>query len=69
MQHMAAIGPNIQILLDLLQRGGSVHARNKYEQTPLQLAIDGGHQQYATELENAGAHLSPVLSPKTAGTD
>lgn len=58
------MGPNIDILTDLLQKGASVHTRNNGEQTPLELAIDKNSNDYISELERAGAHSSPTLAAK-----
>ena len=55
--HIAATGPNIDILQTLLMRGASVHLRNKEEHTPLFLAARTGLAGHVTLLRQSGAHL------------
>jgi len=60
--HLAAVGPEPQILRDLLMRGASVHTRNRANHTPLYLAeklmkSGGGNEECVKLLREAGAHL------------
>ena len=55
--HLAAIGPNPEILRELLERGASVHARNHANNTPLYLAEKTGNAECVRLLKEAGAHL------------
>jgi len=56
--HLAAVGPAPEVLRELLVRGGSVHARNLADNTPLYLAEKTGrHADCARLLREAGAHL------------
>lgn len=55
--HLAALGPNPEIMRTLLTRGASVHARNWADNTPLFLAEKAGHTENARLLRDAGAHL------------
>jgi 60kDa lysophospholipase len=55
--HLAAVGPDSQILKELLLRGASVHARNKARNTPLFLAEKVGFREHVELLEKSGAHL------------
>ncbi|KAM7219971.1 Asparaginase domain containing protein [Rhypophila decipiens] len=55
--HLAAVGPEPEILVDLLTRGGSVHARNRANNTPLYLAEKMGNREGVRLLKEAGAHL------------
>ncbi|KOS19760.1 60 kDa lysophospholipase [Escovopsis weberi] len=56
--HLAAVSGNAEIMLDLLQRGASVHERNNADNSPLFLATLSGKEDCATLLISAGAHLS-----------
>lgn len=56
-QHLAATGPNINILRLLLARGASVHLRNKTGRTPLFLAANAGLEDHVALLCDAGAHF------------
>lgn len=56
-QHLAASGPNIEILRDFLAQGASVHLRNRNGHTPLYLAAANGLQDHVEILRDAGAHL------------
>lgn len=56
-QHLAATGPNINILRLLLARGASVHLRNKTGRTPLFLAANAGLEDHVALLRDAGAHF------------
>lgn len=38
LQHLAASGPNVEILREFLAQGASVHLRNRNGHTPLYLA-------------------------------
>lgn len=55
--HLAAVGPNSQVLRELLRRGASVHARNRASNTPLFLAGQVGATEHVTLLKESGAHL------------
>ncbi|KAK3370190.1 asparaginase-domain-containing protein [Podospora didyma] len=55
--HLAAVGPEPQILRDLLERGASVHPRNRANNTPLYLAEKMGNEECVKLLRDAGAHL------------
>ncbi len=74
--HLAAIGPDAQILRELLLRGASVHVRNKARNTPLFLAHKIGFREHVELLEKSGAHLhveeaeeAEVKEEKTLGGD
>jgi lysophospholipase len=55
--HVAATGPNIEILRLLLRKGASVHLRNKAGRTPLFLAAHAGLYDHVALLREGGAHL------------
>ena len=55
--HLAAVGPNPEILHELLTRGASVHPRNHANHTPLYLAEKMGNMETIKLLREAGAHL------------
>jgi lysophospholipase len=55
--HLAAVGPQSEILRDLLMRGASVHVRNCANNTPLYLAEKMGNDECVRLLREAGAHL------------
>ncbi|KAK3308150.1 asparaginase-domain-containing protein [Chaetomium strumarium] len=55
--HLAAVGPEPQVLRELLMRGASVHARNRANNTPLYLAEKMGNAECVRLLKEAGAHL------------
>jgi 60kDa lysophospholipase len=55
--HLAAVGPDAQILKELLLMGASVHVRNKARSTPLFLAEKIGFQEHIELLKKSGAHL------------
>ncbi|KAK4204237.1 putative L-asparaginase [Triangularia verruculosa] len=62
--HLAAVGPEPEILKEILLRGASVHVRNRANNTPLYLAekmvasgASPNSQQCVTLLKGAGAHL------------
>ncbi|KAK4453202.1 asparaginase-domain-containing protein [Podospora aff. communis PSN243] len=55
--HLAAVGPQPDILRDLLMRGASVHVRNFANNTPLYLAEKMGNHECVRLLKEAGAHL------------
>ncbi|KAI9731911.1 MAG: hypothetical protein M1834_004362 [Cirrosporium novae-zelandiae] len=57
--HLAAMGPNIEILRDLLKGGASVHIRNRDGHTPLYLAANAGLGEHVALLLKSGAHLHP----------
>lgn len=56
--HLAAVLGNVDVLMELLQRGASVHERNRADNSPLFLAILSGKEEGAELLRKAGAHLS-----------
>ena len=55
--HLAAVGPEIEVLRELLERGASVHARNLAGNTPLYLATKVGNKEAMGLLEATGALL------------
>lgn len=55
--HLAAIGPDSQVLRELLGRGASVHVRNRANNTPLFLAEQLGATEHVKLLVESGAHL------------
>ncbi|KAL1582614.1 hypothetical protein WHR41_08529 [Cladosporium halotolerans] len=57
--HVAAVGPNLELLRLLLQKGASVHMRNKAGRTPLFLAANAGLEDRVSLLRQSGAHLHP----------
>lgn len=73
--HLAAVGPELAILEELLRRGASVHARNRANNTPLFLAVKMAHKEAASLLKEAGGLLwheeaksSGVATPTEPGT-
>jgi hypothetical protein len=56
-QHLAATGPNLDILRVFLSEGASVHLRNREGHTPLFLAASAGLKEHIGLLRDAGAHL------------
>jgi len=61
--HLAATGPNVGISRLLLQKGASVHMRNKAGRTPLFLAANTGSISHVSLLRESGAHLHPDEAP------
>jgi 60kDa lysophospholipase len=55
--HLAAVGPNHEILHELLTRGASVHLRNQANNTALFLAEKTGNEDCIRLLKEAGGHL------------
>lgn len=55
--HVAATGPNIDVLRFFLSEGASVHLRNKAGRTPLFLAANVGLSEHVKLLRKSGAHL------------
>lgn len=55
--HLAAVGPNSQVIRELLSRGASVHVRNRASNTPLFLAEQAGARENIKLLIESGAHL------------
>ncbi|KAK0637782.1 60 kDa lysophospholipase [Lasiodiplodia hormozganensis] len=55
--HLAASGPNVEILREFLSQGASVHLRNREGHTPLYLAAHAGQGDHVRLLREAGAHL------------
>lgn len=56
--HLAAVSGSTEIVMELLQRGASVHERNKANNSPLFVAVKSGKEPCAQLLRLAGAHLS-----------
>lgn len=57
LQHLAATGPNLEILREFLTQGASVHLRNRAGRTPLFLAARAGLKDNVELLRQSGAHL------------
>lgn len=55
--HVAASGPNVEIVRELLAQGASVHMRNNSGHTPLYIAVDAGSKNHVIALLEAGGHL------------
>ncbi|KAH0360561.1 asparaginase-domain-containing protein, partial [Aureobasidium melanogenum] len=55
--HLAATGPNVDVLKEMLNLGASVHLRNRNGRTPLFVAAHAGLPQHVEALREAGAHL------------
>ncbi|POS85032.1 hypothetical protein EPUL_003867 [Erysiphe pulchra] len=55
--HLAALGPSKEVLGELLERGASVHVRNRANNTPLFLACQAGNDELVELLSKAGALL------------
>lgn len=55
--HLAAVGPGVEILEELLLRGASVHVRNRANNTPLFLALKVGDAECVRLLREAGAEV------------
>ncbi|KAI1482938.1 asparaginase-domain-containing protein [Daldinia eschscholtzii] len=55
--HLAALGPEPEVLKELLVRGASVHARNRANNTPLFLAQRAGNEGCVELLREAGGML------------
>ena len=55
--HLAAVGPNVEVLRELLKRGASVHVRNRAANTPLYFAKKLGNREAILCLTESGAHL------------
>ncbi|KAK7544864.1 60 kDa lysophospholipase-like protein [Phyllosticta citribraziliensis] len=55
--HLAAAGPNVDMLREFLSEGASVHLRNRAGHTPLFLAARAGLRNHVLLLREAGAHL------------
>uniref|UniRef100_A0A8H7TSZ6 asparaginase n=1 Tax=Bionectria ochroleuca TaxID=29856 RepID=A0A8H7TSZ6_BIOOC len=56
--HLVAVSGNADIMRALLQRGASVHERNRANISPLLLATLSGNDACAQLLRTAGAHMS-----------
>ena len=56
-KHIAATGPNVEILRILLIRGASVHIRNNAGRTPLFLSANTGLEGHVSLLKRSGAHI------------
>jgi len=57
LQHLAATGPNVDVLKEMLNLGASVHLRNRNGRTPLFVAAHAGLPHHVEALREAGAHL------------
>lgn len=55
--HLAAVGPEKEVMRELLTRGASVHVRNRANNTSLFLAEKIGNQECVELLKEAGARL------------
>jgi lysophospholipase len=55
--HLAAVGPNSEVMRELLRRGASVHVRNRASNTPLFLAKQVQATEHVKLLIESGAHL------------
>jgi lysophospholipase len=55
--HLASVGPNPDVMRELLVRGASVHVRNAANNSPLFLADKMGNEACVALLKEAGAHL------------
>ncbi|KAF2090864.1 asparaginase-domain-containing protein [Saccharata proteae CBS 121410] len=55
--HLAASGPNVDILREFLSQGASVHLRNREAHTPVYIAAHAGLRDHVQLLRKAGAHL------------
>jgi lysophospholipase len=55
--HLAAVGPDLRVLGELLERGASVHVRNRAGNSPLGLAEQVGAREQVGLLVAAGALL------------
>ncbi|CZS94234.1 related to Lysophospholipase [Rhynchosporium agropyri] len=69
--HLAAVGPQIELLRELLKRGASVHARNLAGNTPLYLANKVSNREAVGLLEETGAllHVDEVEMVKENGVE
>lgn len=65
--HLAAVGPEVAVLKELLVRGASVHARNRADNTPLFLAQKTGNAGCVALLRDAGAMLWDGEAAAAAG--
>ncbi|KAG9241799.1 60 kDa lysophospholipase-like protein [Calycina marina] len=55
--HLAAVGPNPEIVIVLLGKGASVHVRNRAGNSPLFLAQQVKNEEAVMMLVDSGAHL------------
>jgi lysophospholipase len=55
--HLAAVGPDSRLLRELLNRGASVHVRNRAGNSPLFLAQQVKADEHVKLLMESGAHL------------
>lgn len=58
-KHLAAVGPDQNILHELLTKGASVHIRNRLSHTPLFLAAETDNIANVRILREVGAHIHP----------
>lgn len=63
--HLAAVGPSTAVLRELLNRGASVHVRNRGGNTPLFLAQGRGSTEFVRLLTAAGALLHVEETERT----
>ncbi|XXH00453.1 hypothetical protein Hte_006798 [Hypoxylon texense] len=66
--HLAAVGPEVAVLKELLVRGASVHVRNRANNTPLFLAQKTGNAECVALLRDAGAMLWDGEEPGKSST-
>ncbi len=66
--HLAAVGPNTEVLRGLLMRGASVHVRNRANHTPLYLAKKMRSKENVRLLKEAGAHYWESESGSEGGS-
>ncbi|KAI1768694.1 asparaginase-domain-containing protein [Hypoxylon sp. FL1150] len=64
--HLAAVGPEVKVLKELLERGASVHARNRANNTALFLAHKRGNTECVSLLQKAGARYWEGERPEKA---
>ncbi|ORY71891.1 lysophospholipase [Pseudomassariella vexata] len=63
--HLAVVGPEVEILKELLLRGASVHVRNRADNTPLFLAVKCAKHDMVELLKQAGALLTEAEAVNT----
>ena len=54
---VACINGNVELAMDLVDRGADIHARDEYERTPLHVACWKGHMEVAMALVDRGADV------------
>ncbi|KXJ93248.1 asparaginase-domain-containing protein [Microdochium bolleyi] len=55
--HLAAVGPDVAVLKELITRGASIHVRNRADNTPLFLALLMRNVEAVALLREAGAEV------------